>query len=76
VLMTGRTTFVIAHRLSTIRDADTILVFDNGRILERGCFEDLLLQNGRFAELVANQIGRTEPVPMVSNQMILAEAGD
>jgi ATP-binding cassette subfamily B protein len=76
VLMTGRTTFVIAHRLSTIRDADTILVFDNGRIVERGCFEDLLLQNGRFAELVASQITRTEPVESISSAMILAEAAD
>jgi ABC-type multidrug transport system fused ATPase/permease subunit len=76
VLMTGRTTFIIAHRLSTIRDADAILVFDNGRILERGCFEDLLLQNGRFAELVASQIARTEPVVAVPSQMNLAEAAD
>jgi ATP-binding cassette subfamily B protein len=76
VLMTGRTTFVIAHRLSTIRDADEILVFDNGRIAERGCFEDLLLQNGRFAELVATQMSRTEPVAVVSNQITLTEAAD
>ena len=55
-LMKGRTTFIIAHRLSTIRDADTILVFEAGRIVERGSFEELLAQNGRFAELVATQL--------------------
>jgi ATP-binding cassette, subfamily B, beta-glucan exporter len=60
VLMAGRTTFIIAHRLCTIRDADEILVFDNGRIAERGCFEDLLLRNGRFAELVAAQVTKAD----------------
>ena len=42
VLMAGRTTFVIAHRLSTVRDADEILVFDDGRIAERGSFDELV----------------------------------
>ncbi len=55
-LMKGRTTFVIAHRLSTVRDADEILVFDAGRIEERGTFENLLAQRGRFAELVHSQL--------------------
>jgi ATP-binding cassette subfamily B protein len=55
-LMVGRTSFVIAHRLSTIRDADQILVFDNGRIVERGTFQDLLAQQGSFATLVETQI--------------------
>jgi glucan exporter ATP-binding protein len=55
-LMRGRTTFVIAHRLSTVRDADEILVFDAGRIAERGTFDGLILQGGRFAELVHNQL--------------------
>ncbi len=55
-LMVGRTSFVIAHRLSTIRDADEILVFDNGRIVERGNFEQLLARQGCFAELVETQI--------------------
>jgi ATP-binding cassette subfamily B protein len=55
-LMKGRTTFVIAHRLSTVRDADEILVFDGGRIAERGTFDGLLRQHGRFAELVENQL--------------------
>jgi ATP-binding cassette subfamily B protein len=55
-LMAGRTTFVIAHRLSTVRDADEILVFDGGRIVERGSFNELLARNGRFAALVESQL--------------------
>jgi ATP-binding cassette subfamily B protein len=55
-LMRGRTTFVIAHRLSTVRDADEILVFDNGRIEERGTFDGLIRNGGRFADLVENQL--------------------
>jgi ATP-binding cassette, subfamily B, beta-glucan exporter len=55
-LMAGRTTFVIAHRLSTVRDADEILVFEAGRIVERGKFADLLARNGRFSALVESQL--------------------
>jgi ATP-binding cassette subfamily B protein len=55
-LMAGRTSFIIAHRLSTIRDADEILVFDNGRIVERGNFAHLLALRGSFAALVETQI--------------------
>jgi ATP-binding cassette subfamily B protein len=55
-LMKGRTTFIIAHRLSTVRDADEILVFDNGRVVERGTFDALLRQRGTFAELVETQL--------------------
>lgn len=51
----GRTTFVIAHRLATIRNADRILVFDAGRIVESGSFDDLVARNGRFAELARAQ---------------------
>jgi ATP-binding cassette, subfamily B, beta-glucan exporter len=54
-LKQGRTTFVIAHRLATIRDADLILVFQNGRIIERGSFHGLVRQGGFFAQLVATQ---------------------
>jgi glucan exporter ATP-binding protein len=50
-LTRGRTTFVIAHRLSTIRDADLILVLEDGAIVERGRYEDLLLRDGAFARL-------------------------
>jgi ATP-binding cassette subfamily B protein len=55
--MQGRTTFVIAHRLSTVRRADLILVFDAGRIVERGSFSELLARGGTFAHLVATQLG-------------------
>lgn len=51
-LRRGRTTFIIAHRLSTVADADLILVFDRGRIVERGTFATLVEQNGLFARLV------------------------
>ena len=52
----NRTTFVIAHRLSTVRDADRILVFDQGRIVERGTFAELVAADGVFANLVATQL--------------------
>lgn len=50
-LMENRTTFVIAHRLSTIRNADAIMVLENGEIIERGSHEELLEQKGRYYEL-------------------------
>lgn len=62
-LMAGRTTFIIAHRLSTVRDADEILVFDGGKVVERGDFETLVRQGGRFAELVRTQLAGQEPAP-------------
>ncbi len=62
-LMAGRTTFVIAHRLSTVRDADEILVFENGRVAERGDFHGLVALGGRFAELVKTQLTGPEPAP-------------
>jgi ATP-binding cassette subfamily B multidrug efflux pump len=54
-LMKGRTNFVIAHRLSTIRDADLILVMDEGDIIEKGTHNDLLSANGFYAELYNSQ---------------------
>jgi ABC-type multidrug transport system fused ATPase/permease subunit len=54
-LMRGRTTFVIAHRLSTIRQADQILVVENGRIVERGRHEELIEKKGRYFELYTYQ---------------------
>lgn len=50
-LMEDRTTFVIAHRLSTIRNADAIMVLENGEIIERGTHEELLEKKGRYFEL-------------------------
>jgi ATP-binding cassette subfamily B protein len=60
-LRAGRTTFIIAHRLSTVANADTILVLDAGRILERGTFRELVANGGLFARLV-REGGFTEPV--------------
>ena len=49
--MEGRTSFIIAHRLSTIREADRILVIENGRIIQEGAHEDLIKSGGLYAEL-------------------------
>jgi len=54
-LMKKRTSFVIAHRLSTIRDADLILVMDNGSVIEKGTHNDLLAQGGFYADLYKSQ---------------------
>jgi subfamily B ATP-binding cassette protein MsbA len=54
-LMKGRTTFVIAHRLSTIRQANQILVVENGHIVERGRHEELIERKGRYYELYTYQ---------------------
>ena len=50
-LMQGRTVFVIAHRLSTVRNADAIMVLENGRIIERGDHDDLIEQKGKYYQL-------------------------
>ncbi|WP_078550407.1 ABC transporter ATP-binding protein [Litchfieldia alkalitelluris] len=58
-LMKGRTSFVIAHRLSTIRGADMILVMNNGEVIEKGSHNELLSQNGFYAELYHSQLSRS-----------------
>ncbi|MCI4126425.1 ABC transporter ATP-binding protein/permease [Bacillus haynesii] len=61
-LMANRTSFVIAHRLSTIKDADLILVMKNGDIIEKGSHEELLRENGFYADLYNSQFSREEAV--------------
>jgi ATP-binding cassette subfamily B multidrug efflux pump len=67
-LMRGRTTFVIAHRLSTIRNADVILMMEQGRIVEKGTHQELLAAKGRYSELYHSQFaGRAaQSVSLVS----------
>ena len=53
--MKGRTSFIIAHRLSTIKNADLIIVMDQGDIVEQGKHEELLAKNGFYAKLYNSQ---------------------
>jgi ATP-binding cassette subfamily B protein len=63
--LTGRTAVVIAHRLSTVRAADLILVLEDGRIVERGTHDELLLKGGRYQELYRTQFAE-QPAPEFS----------
>ena len=68
-VMKGRTTFVIAHRLATVRNADRIFVFHEGRIVERGTFDELVKLDGRFATLARAQFmvaDAKSPAPLVA----------
>jgi ATP-binding cassette subfamily B protein/subfamily B ATP-binding cassette protein MsbA len=56
-LVAGRTTFIIAHRLSTIRQADLILLLEDGRVVEQGTHDELMLADGRYAGMVRRQHG-------------------
>ena len=49
--MHGRTVFVIAHRLSTVRNADAIIVMENGKVIERGSHDDLIAKHGKYYQL-------------------------
>ncbi len=70
--MKGRTTFIIAHRLATVRNATRILVFEHGRIVDSGSFEELVAKDGVFARLAQGQFlgpaepGGSSPSPMLS----------
>lgn len=61
-IMEGRTSFVIAHRLSTIRDADLILVMQQGNIIEHGNHDELMAQSGFYADLYNSQFTEETPV--------------
>ena len=63
---TGRTSLVIAHRLSTVRDADLVLVIDEGRIVERGTHDDLIERGGLYAELYRTQFRQQGSPPAAS----------
>ena len=60
IALEGRTSLVIAHRLSTVREADQILVVDDGRIVERGRHVELLAAGGLYAELYRTQFAGQE----------------
>ncbi len=63
--LAGRTSLVIAHRLSTIREADQILVIDDGQVRERGRHEELLAAGGLYADLYHTQFARQEPATAI-----------
>jgi len=72
-LMQGRTSFVIAHRLSTIRQADLIVVIEDGRIVEQGKHDELLARSGKYQKMVMLQT-QPEAVPMLNDRNGSAES--
>src|SRR5947209_12210032 len=72
-VMRGRTTFVIAHRLSTIRKATRILLFDHGRVVESGTFDELVTKGGPFAEMARAQFMVQEQAKTAAHPTQLAD---
>jgi subfamily B ATP-binding cassette protein MsbA len=72
-LMKNRTSFIIAHRLSTVRNADRILVMDQGRIVEQGTHDELIRKGGLFARLVKQQFGHPEDHTPKAGKVEVAE---
>jgi ATP-binding cassette subfamily B protein len=75
-LVRDRTTFSIAHRLSTVRDANRILVMDDGEIVERGTHDELLSRDGLYANLWRVQVGEVESLPAEFLEETAARDGD
>ncbi len=75
-LLKGRTSFVIAHRLSTIRNADEVLVLDQGQIVERGRHEELLAQKGFYFELYMSQFRRQAEIDAMMAPAALSPGGN
>jgi ABC-type multidrug transport system fused ATPase/permease subunit len=66
--MRNRTTIVIAHRLSTVRNADLLVVLDQGHVAEFGSHAELIVRNGLYARLIRRQLGgMREPARAVGN---------
>lgn len=74
-VMKGRTTFVIAHRLATIRNADRVLVFEHGRVVEAGSFDELVAAGGRFAALARAQYLVTDKPATLPDEVTSSLAG-
>jgi ATP-binding cassette subfamily B protein len=80
-LRADRTSFVIAHRLSTIRDADTILVMEDGRIVEQGDHDELLARRGAYsrlynAQFTAPLVDDDEQLAAAASTVVAAGGGD
>jgi ATP-binding cassette, subfamily B, beta-glucan exporter len=74
--MKNRTTFVIAHRLSTVRSASRIFVFDEGRIVEAGTFDELVRRGGVFARLARAQFLLPDPAETTGGEQAEPHAAD